>query len=248
MSLEETVSRIVRQVVNELLLKKEKPAAEVGRKSVLIVVADERHAADVKQLIHDIAASTRTTVAYCRAAPTETEPSDNFEQILWAESDRAQWFKAVEQAEIIVLPILSIGTLVKISSLIDDEPASGAFVNAMMNGKEVVVSSSYVLPTGVNKLSVPPVILDVVNGHLQQLSRYGVHVVYMKHLAAKVKKLSSSPRSVKRPLVHAKHVRDWVNEGETEISLSANVLMTPLAKEEAKLLGLEWRQSQEGTK
>ncbi|NQX69025.1 hypothetical protein HQN90_23120 [Paenibacillus alba] len=251
MSLEETVSRIVRQVVNELLLKKEKPAAAAVRKSVLIVVADERHAVEVKQLISDISASTRVIVAFCGDAPLpvyEPEPEFSYEQIVLAGSDRSRWSEAAQQADMVVLPILSIGTLVKIAALIDDEPSSGVIVNALISGKEVVVSSSYVLPTGVNKLSVPPAILDVVSGHLQQLSKYGVHVVYMKHLAAKVTKLSLTPRSAKRPLIHAKHVRDWVNEGETEISLSTNVLMTPLAKEEAKLLGLTWRQSQEGNK
>ncbi|NOU99833.1 hypothetical protein [Paenibacillus planticolens] len=251
MSLEETVSRIVREVVTELLLKKEKPAAAAVRNSVMIVVADERHAAEVKQLISDISASARVIVAYCGDAPLpvyESAPDSNYEQIVLTGSDRSRWSEAVQQADIVVLPVLSIGTLVKIASLIDDEPSSGVIVNALVSGKEAVVSSSYVLPTGGDKLSVPPAIQDAVSDHLQLLSKYGVHVVYMKHLAVKVTKLSLTPRSAKRPLIHAKHVRDWVNEGETEISLSANVLMTPLAKEEAKLLGLTWRQSQEGNK
>jgi hypothetical protein len=222
MNLEEKVSKIVRQMVEDTLQKQS--LIPVSRKKrMLILIIDDRNAKEVKEAIKTMSDIYELTIGYCG---------------ILAKRSRNEWCEMVKDMDLVVVPVLTIGTLVKISNLIDDEPASAIVLDALLNGKDVVVSSNRVVPSGTGRITVPPIILDTVSSHLQKIKKYGIHLTLLQNLQNTVRRLSSPNRIQSRPVVHTKYVRDWINEGETHVSVPKNALITPLAKEEAKDLGL----------
>jgi|GEM_PF-565138 hypothetical protein len=251
---EGVVSSIVSEVVREVLQRRlhgDHSSAESdgrgsasGKKSVLVLVTEAAQEREMLQWAGKIAALCRPILGCCY------RPSGSGEQrppviagipaIALAEADRAGWIEAARSADVVAVPRLSTGILAKIAALIDDEPASGVVVHALLNGKAVAVSTSGVLPPGAQRLKVPAAIADVVSAYFRQIAKYGAHLVPEPRLHERVAALVSGERTPRKPLVHTGHVQAWADEGETRIELPPNALITPLAREEAARLGVSW--------
>jgi len=250
MKLEDKVSRLVRQAVEAFFQQQELPKTVPPGKRVLVIHDDEVHAEDVHRFIIGLSEYCQPTLAYCgdHSWPwtTGSGSGEGYPIVRLDQGDRLKWDEAVKGADLIVFPVVRIGVLVRIASLLDDHPASGTLIRAIMNGKDTAVSGSFLWPAGTHKLSVPPALHDVVSSHFQQLAKYGVRIAPFRKLSALVKSMSEAERSPKRPLVHARHVREWADEGATRITLPPGSVITALAKEEAKRLGLEWSDVRDG--
>jgi hypothetical protein len=250
MNLEEEVSRLVRQAVQAFIQQREQPKSVAQRKSVLVIQTDEDYAEEVHRFMIGLADHCQPTLAYCGERPWPGQlgngASEDYRIIHLKHGDRSSWDGVVSESDLIVFPVVRMGSLVRIVGLLDDEPAVGTLVRAVMSGKETAISGSFVWPAGTDKLSVPSALQDVVSSHFQQLAKYGIRIAPFRKLGALVKAMNAAERRSKRPLVHARHVRDWADEGETKITLPPGSVVTALAKEEAKRLGLEWSAARDG--
>ncbi|MCD1260456.1 hypothetical protein B5M42_016775 [Paenibacillus athensensis] len=241
MNLEERVTAIVRQAVQEYLRRLERPQARRESKRVLVLHTDGQNAGSVDGFIRGLGGVCQATLAYCGVPPAaDAAAFGACPAVSLAGGDRAAWSAAAADADIVVAPTLRLGQLAKLAGLQDDDPVSGTLIEALLRGKDVVAASSFVLPPGAQKLAVPAVVRDAVEGHFRQIASYGVHIAPFAKLAQRVRALCSAERSLARPLVHARHVRDWADEGETRVTLPPRSMVTPLARDEAKLLGIEW--------
>ncbi|CAH0122301.1 hypothetical protein PAE9249_04849 [Paenibacillus sp. CECT 9249] len=239
MNLEEAVSTIVRQVVEELLRSKGRIPAPTDRAKVLVLLADGYDAARIEPFIRHIAAFSEPVIGLCGDQPLQPFPGDiGCATIRLSNGDRPGWKAAADEASVVAAPQLTLGTLVRISQLIDDDAFAGTMVYAIVSGKDAVLSTSHLLPSGADRLKVPPHVVEKVASHWQQLAKYGVHAEALHQLHRLVKTLIAAPRAGRRPLVHARHVREWAKEGESQIALPASALITSLAREEAGMLGL----------
>jgi len=245
MNLEAEVSRLVRQAVEAFILQHEPTGTDKSSKHVLIIQADKDHAEEIHRFVSGLMDHCQPTLAYCGKDSwpyDEGIVSNGMYPVIGgpALGDRSAWDAAARDADLIVFPIVRVGALARIASLLNDEPATGTFIAAMMSGKDTAISGSFLWPAGTGKLNVPAALHQTVSAHLRKLSEYGVKVVSFRKLNAVVKSWCEADHAPKRPLVLAHHVRDWAEEGETRIQLPPGSVITALAKDEANRLGLKW--------
>lgn len=224
MNLEQTVSRIVRQSIEDFLLNQSQ-LPEQAQKKVLVLMVNNQYESEITKAVQAIPTDYNVIFAHHKDLINQS---------------RSEWEELICEMDLIAVPVLTIGTLVKISNLIDDEPVSAIVMRALLKGKHVIVSTKHVIPSGFEKVTVPPEILDKVSEHFQTIRKYGVQVTSWERFPQLIHDLLSSKSDGRRPLIHANHVRDWIYEGETRISIPKNAIITSLAKEEAKALGLSW--------
>jgi len=225
-NLEEQVSRIVRQVVEEYRaqLTGSAPTSpeSLPPRQVLVLHGEERFRSFVSAI--------NETLSLLQIACRTME--------LLRDADRASGLEAIQAAHIVVAPAVTLSQLARFAQLDDTEPLGETLIEALLAGKDVVVGTSHALPQGTDRLKVPPGVAERVADYVQQIAQFGVKVTPAGRLPQLVKSLAQQPIRPSRMLVHAAHVRDWASEGAKRIRLPQGTLLTSLAKEEAKDRGL----------
>lgn len=219
MNLEQVVRQTVRQIVTELYEQQSTAAAAV-RTRVLALLPDGKHPLlpIAKRLIEEASRHFQVTVHHC--------------------DDRSDALQLVQQSDLVAVPIMTTGWLGKAALLLDDEAVPAAILAALNSGKPVVISTSALFPGGAGKLLVPAAIEQTAGEYIQTLIRYGAHMTVMKRMLAVLREMADSDDSP-RAVVHSRHVRDWAAEGETTIELPPAAIVTAMAREDAKDLGLK---------
>lgn len=237
---EEKVLKIVRQMVEEYV-GEQKTINNAKKQKILILLTENYRLSDTRNILN---ISSNKYDVYIGYRSKEIDLNNKVDLTGVKEFDikstsREDWKIILANIDLVIVPTLTIGILMKLANLIDDELEVAIIIDALLMGKIVLTSKNHIGPIGIKRLQAPPVILEKISLNLQIISNYGVHVVPSKKLLNRIPKLLASKPSKRRPLVNTKLIRDWDEEEETTVVLPNHSIITSLAKEEATLLGIK---------
>ena len=157
--------------------------------------------------------------------------------------------KALQKADILVLPTFCLKTAAKVASLICDDQESGIVFTALLQGKRILAANDGFL---VCDILANEALRSEIDQILRKLERFGMffcptdrlHSTFQKMLTG-VETAKAVPSSVKsksikensanaKKLVTAKVIYTAVDENQNAITLAPGGIVTPLARDLAK--------------
>lgn len=172
---------------------------------------------------------------YAVSRPAEEE----FKKRAWRDAQ-------VAAHDVILLPAVCYDLAAKMAMGIFDEPVALLAMSALAQGKPVIATVNTHYDDGLKAHS--PVLRRLFEGHRRQLGSYGIEVVPAEDMLAAVQghcggaiaKANPVAKSGggKRRLVTAEDIEGAHRNGK-KLSFPAGSLVTPLARDRAKELGLE---------
>lgn len=159
--------------------------------------------------------------------------------------------KALQKADILVLPTFCLKTAAKVASLICDDQESGIVFTALLQGKRILAANDGFL---VCDILANEALRGEIDQILRKLERFGMVFCPTDRLHSTFQKMrpdvkpaktnpTPSPEKVKPPtemstdakrLVTAKVIYTAVNENQNSITLAPGAIVTPLARDLAK--------------
>lgn len=237
---EEKVVKIVRQMVEEYV-SGQKITKDVNKQKIFILLTENYRLSDIRTILNFCSNSYDVYIGY-RSKEIQLNNKVDLTRVNEFDiksTNREDWKLILENIDLVIVPTISIGILMKLANLIDDESEVAIIIDALLMGKIVLTSKNHIGPIGINRLQAPPAMLEKISSNLQIIAKYGVHVVPSKKLVNMIPRLLASKPSKRRPLVNTKLIRDWDEEEETKVILPNHSLITPLAQEEARSLGIK---------
>jgi len=154
--------------------------------------------------------------------------------------------KALQKADILVLPTFCFKTAAKVARLIGDDQESSIVLSALIQGKPVLATNDgfTLLNSLVNKG-----IREEIQRVLVKLESFGVVFCQTEQLAhtfrtivtrgdkpgpSETKKATGSQNTPARNLITARHIRMAAEKNQNTITLARGGLITPLAKDQAR--------------
>ena len=157
--------------------------------------------------------------------------------------------KALQKADVLVLPTFCLKTAAKLASLICDDQESGIVFTALLQGKKVLATDDGFL---VCDILANEHMRDAIDQILKKLKGFGMifcptdqlHATFQKIIAgAQRPKTTASPKKQKAKtenvsnglkLVTAKDIHMAVDAGQDSLRLAPSGIVTPLARDLAK--------------
>lgn len=157
--------------------------------------------------------------------------------------------KALQKADILVLPTFCLKTAAKVAGLICDDPESGIVFTALLQGKKILAADDgfLVLDSLVNKN-----LRSAIDQTLKKLEAFGVvfcpteqlHATFQQIIAGNQKPKAPAARPAQKEkkanaanglkLITAKEIHLAVNAKQNTLELAQGGIITPLARDLAK--------------
>jgi hypothetical protein len=169
---------------------------------------------------------------------TKIPSSINGAQVVHLENLTVEQMNNLAQSsDALFLPTISYGFLAKLAMTIDDEQALALSIQFQLQGKKLIVAKDALKRKGEQKLLTPHSIQERIATYTNQLVKDGVSVLKLidveKWLHQNIDALQ-----VKRPILLAKHIEELAEEGEKQVQLSSNTVISPLGKDMAREMGI----------
>jgi hypothetical protein len=227
------VEAIVRQVIKAYLEK------QMTSENKLLILLDYEtpKKQEVWDTIKDIASNYR--VVLCVSDLWNELPSDlQVEKVVQLNDLSHQTInELIESVDALLVPSLSYSFIAKLAMTIDDEPTLQLSIQMQMAGKKLLLAKDGIVRKGAQKLVVPHTIQERVNRYISQLIKDGVNV-YKLNEFKKWLNSNSEALNTKKPIVLAKHIEEMAEEGDKELVISKETLISPLGKDMARELGI----------
>jgi hypothetical protein len=157
--------------------------------------------------------------------------------------------KALQKADILVLPTFCLKTAAKVASLTSDDQESGIVFKALLQGKQILAASDGFL---VYDILANAALRSEIDRILRKLEGFGMvfcpteklYSTFQKMLSGKdthrnalsatKSKLQKDDNPVASKLITAKAIYTAVDEKQDSIQLAADAIVTPLARDLAK--------------
>lgn len=159
----------------------------------------------------------------------------------------------LQQAQIVLVPVLTQNTAAKLACTIADTQVTTLIMQALMMGKPVIAAVNAADPeasgriqASMGKASIG--LLRTLRGNLEKLESHGMRLVPVESLAEESQKIieglmrpmtSSGPLKAKRSVLDATTVKVAAGKHSKNITVSLTTLVTPLAYDVARDFGIE---------
>lgn len=154
----------------------------------------------------------------------------------------ANWNELLGRVEAVVLPTLTTDLMARLSLLLSDVPAAGAALAGIVQGKPVLASASEANEIRRASGRLPGGFLNVFHQYLRQVESLGVQILeppaLIERLAgARAAFAGSSARG--RDVVTVEDLEAAVRAGQKQMQLAPGTIVTPLARDKAREMGIE---------
>lgn len=156
----------------------------------------------------------------------------------------ACWEEMVTRVEAVLLPFLPLALLARLALLLADHPPVAAAVAGLIQGVPVLAGSSEVDRLTRHSARLPAGLLRVVRQHVGTLQDMGVRLVDSAGLAEAAAggvKAGHPGRSRGRDVLTQEDLLAAVRSGVGAVEVAPGTIVTPLAQETARRLGIEVR-------
>ncbi len=144
--------------------------------------------------------------------------------------------KALQKADILVLPTFCFQTAAKTASLINHDPETAIVISALMQGKKVLATRDGftlwdVLSNDGIKKEIERILAKLESFGMVLCNTDGLYAAFEKMV---IKKLSDDAGDSGVKLITAKTVANAVKQKQNSILLAPGGIVTPLARDQAK--------------
>jgi hypothetical protein len=157
-----------------------------------------------------------------------------------------QVLSLVQNQDVILIPTLSRTTAIKLASSITDTLVTDLLFTALVNKKPIIAARNGADPILANcpRCGTPdmaPAIIQNIHTELDKLSQYGIRLIPVDDLADEtISILESTPRKEPdKKIITEYDIKFAVNHGDKKLRVRRGSIVTPLAQDTAKELGLE---------
>ena len=154
------------------------------------------------------------------------------------------WDELVNSVEAVILPALPLEVVSKLSLLIPDVPAVAAALQGIMQGRPVWAASLEVDKLRRSSGRLPGGFQSAYFQHLRAIESLGIQILQPPELArklqggaARAQLATSSSRG--RDVLTVEDLEAALLAGQRSLSLAPGTIVTPLAREKAKTMGIE---------
>ncbi|MDQ7822131.1 MAG: hypothetical protein RDV48_04985 [Candidatus Eremiobacteraeota bacterium] len=153
----------------------------------------------------------------------------------------SSWAALVPGADFLIVPVMTMTLCSKIASLIADDVPSRVTLQALVEGKPVLVGAEEI--SFLNRFSarLPKPLVSVLNAHCEVMRAMGLTEIPLASLETElVKLLSRQPQEGRAGNVITKaDVQAAFDEGKRRLEFLRGTIVTPLAREYAEATGVE---------
>ena len=154
----------------------------------------------------------------------------------------ACWEQLVQGVEAVVLPSLDLGGLASLAMLLTDRPPAGAGVAGIVLGKPVLALNEGLERYRRHSARLPGGFLDVFERHYRGAESMGVTFLGAGELAGALAgpgAASVTSTSTGRDVVTLEDLEAVRRRGQKVLEVSAGAIVTPLARQAAREMGIE---------
>jgi phosphopantothenoylcysteine synthetase/decarboxylase len=155
----------------------------------------------------------------------------------------------LQQAQLILVPVLTQNTAAKLAFTIADTQVTTLIMQALMMGKPVIAAVNAAEPEASERIQIQMGkasigLLRTLRSNLEQLKSHGMRLVDVASLAEESQKIiegAMRPSSVKmkKSVLDATTVKNAATQKDKTIIVSLTTLVTPLAYDVAREFGIE---------
>lgn len=149
----------------------------------------------------------------------------------------AQLKSITERADLLFIPNSTYALIAKLAMIIDENLALWVTIQMLLNGKSILISTDSIKLKGMQKLTTPYSVNENIQRYIRQLQNYHVHLIPLSKVNEWLNSFNKNQFN-KKHIVLAKHVQEIANEGEEELLVPKNSLITPMCKDMARELGV----------
>ena len=152
----------------------------------------------------------------------------------------------IQEQVLIIVPTLSRTTAIKLASAITDTLVTDLLYTALVNKKPIIAARNGADPMLANcprcgTSDMAPAIIQTIHNELDKLIHFGIRLVTVDQLAVEAESvLQSIPREIpEKQIITEQDIKSAANSGEKRIRVRKGSIITPLAKDTAKDLGID---------
>jgi hypothetical protein len=154
----------------------------------------------------------------------------------------ASWDEVIGRVEAVILPTLTVDLMARLSLLLHDQPAAGAALAGIIQGKPVLAGATELNDIRRSSGRLPGGFLTVFHQYVRTLEGLGVQILEPPALVARLDRsraatVSSSARG--RDVVTVEDLEAAARAGQKRLSLAPGTIVTPLAWDKAREMGIE---------
>jgi hypothetical protein len=164
---------------------------------------------------------------------------------LLEETDQQKIMSIVENTSLLAVPSASYRLLSKLALTMDDDLAVWVAIQYQLVGKPIVIANNNVEPTVYQQLHSPHTVQERLQSYIRQVRSDQVKWIPLSKLHKSVEQQLSDYES-KKSIILAKHIEQAEREGLAEIIVPKNSQTTPSAKDLARELKIQIKQSSKG--
>jgi hypothetical protein len=233
----EKIEGIVRQVVNEYVVK-HKPITKNKNKQQIFLLIDD-HPIPVKaKLWNGISQlSKQYNITIC--SPDNVHPLVNVdhEHIELNSQNYERILKKLESINLFILVNPQYSNLAKLALSIDDTFASWLTLQMQLSGKKILFLRDTLSQDSTHLITAPHYVQDRIQTYMRQLLKEKIQFVKSDQLESWLLSYFESDKQ-KRNFVLAKHIKQANDLGEKEVVAPKGSIITPMGKELAKDLDI----------
>lgn len=231
------IAHIVRQVVHDYLTKLQQ--REHSAQIAILLEYESSHRQTIWEHIRNLGA--HATLHLLTGEAWQDVPPDlaHLPQTPLRRENLTQLQSIIAQSEVLHIPNSAFAALSKLALLIDDDLSSALALHARLSGKQILLADNWLQHTGMTRTPSAITAWDKVQSYRNQLIREGIGFAHTTAVLEWIEKKRTTPSQ--RRVLLAKDVEHIVRSGNKEWTLADKEIVTPLAKDRAKELGLQLR-------
>jgi hypothetical protein len=234
----ELIESLVREALEELVAHKLEKTSRLPKVFILLSEEPSKYS-EVPKLWEHVNELTNKYEVTLGVGGAWSEIPDHIDvsNVINVEESKHSLPLVLEQADILYLPVLSLGLIAKLAYSIDDDLPSRWTISAQLKGKSIVLAKDELQLQSSNPLATSFTVQTKVNNYLRTLRQDGMTISTTRS-AIRTIDIQLKKQSDRRPLLLVKHIEAAWEHSESYINVPKSTIIGPLAKDRAKELGI----------
>lgn len=182
--------------------------------------------------------SQKYSVTICKTLDWEVPTHIKYFDCVIVEKENFELIKKrINESDLLFLPVPSFSTLAKLALTIDDNLILRIVIQAQLDGSRIIVANDSFKPKGTQKVTIPYKVNKRLESYMNTLREDRISIVTLENALNWIDSYFETD-TINRPIILAKHIDEFSKEKLTELVVPKNSMITPMAKEQAKNLGI----------
>jgi hypothetical protein len=237
------IKRLVQQVV-EAYIKDQLQKKKI-KKITILLAYQSPNPEEILKAVTQMLKSYEVTLLLTKEWVSHQIQLNGDHYLFLEETDQKKLVSIVEETSLLVIPVASYSLLAKLALTMDDELAVWLAVQYQLMGKPIVIANNYIEPTVYQQIHAPHTVQERLQSYIRQIRNDQVKWVPLSKLSLNVEQQSKAYEE-KKTLILEKHIDKASQDGLKEIIIPAKSHATPAAKDLARELKIQIKQSRKG--